>query len=183
MDPKDTKDTKKDKDAKETEDVKDTKKTYWYFAVIIIIALIIIIFVINSIKQNEISELQKQIDKLKSDNQDLGSQITGFSSKIDSLKSSNEKIKAGNVPFWSEDGKGMLMAVIPLNYYSARVFSENVVKESDAEATNLVFKSIAKNKTNWIASFVCGDAVDDSSCGGQVMIDEDKKSYSFSLNA
>ncbi len=190
MDTKEVKDPKEAKDLKEVKDSetkKDAKKGYWYYSVIVLVILIVLVavggyyFNLNNLKQNEISELQKQIGELTNNNKDLNLQITGFSSKVDSLKSFSEKIMQGNVPFWDENGEGIVVAMVPLNSYSARKLSEGIVLEDlgNASANNLVFKNITRNGKNWTSLFVCKDNLNDSSCGATVAIDEIKKSYSL----
>ncbi|VVB78424.1 Uncharacterised protein [uncultured archaeon] len=164
-----------------TEDKKETSKRgskiHLYYMAVMIIVLVAILIVVSVIKENEISGLKKQIDKLNEDNKNLDFKITGFSLKFDSFKNFSESVRDGNVPFWEENGEDMLIARVPLNPYSARKLAETVVSNY---SDNFIFKSIIKNGDKWEVLFVCKNSSDtNSSCSEQVVIDEGKKIYSL----
>lgn len=175
-------DSKEAKNSKEKKDIKDINKRVWYYIIIILIVIIIVIGYFYYVKQNEISGLQNQINQLENNNTDLNNQITGYSVRIDSLKSFSKSVKSGNVAFWEENGEDVISAQVPLNFYSARIFSENIVSKfiDDSGSNDYTFKNIKKNMSIWTANFVCRGAVNDSNCGAQVVIDEGQKSYSYS---
>lgn len=181
MDSKEAKESKGVKDTKETKTLKSSKKGIWYFIVIVI--LIIVILGLFVFYQTQTSGLQNQVNQLEKNNSDLNNQITGFSVKIDTLnklKNFSENVKSGQVPFWDENSNDIITGIVPLNFYSARVLSQNIIsKNSERFVNNFSFSKITQNKTIWTSNFVCS-GINDSSCGATVVINEGQRSYSVS---
>jgi hypothetical protein len=109
----------------------------------------------------------------------LNSQLTGFSIAIDSLKNFSQSAKIGSVPFWDQNSNDITLGNIPLNSYSAKILSQNIIfKNSENLVNNYTFKTVTKNKTIWTSNFICAD-INDSSCFATVVIDESSKSYNI----
>jgi len=154
------------------------KGSSWYYYVLVIIIVIVIAVIVVNLKQNEISGLQKQVNQLKDTNTNLNSRVSGFSILIDSLRNFSETSKGGNVPFWDQNSNDIVTGTVPLNFYGARVLSQNIIsKNSEKFTDNLSFNKVIQNKTIWTASFTCSN-VNDSSCGATVVIDEANRAYS-----
>jgi hypothetical protein len=168
-------------DDKEVSEVKEEKKGKsrggFYFLLVVVIVLIVIIVGYYFFNSSQTSGLQNQISQLKENNTNLNSQLTGFSIAIDSLKNFSQSAKSGSVPFWDQNSNDITFGIIPLNSYSAKILSQNIIlKNSQNLANNYTFKSVTKNKSIWTSNFMCAD-VNDSSCFATVVIDESSKSY------
>lgn len=179
MDSKEAKESKEAKDTKETKTGKSSGNGIW-FSIVIIIILIIVIVGLYVFYQNQNFLFQNKINGLEKNNSDLSNQVTGFSIKVDTLKNFSQNVKSGQVPFWQLNGEDVMVVQVPLNSYSARVFSQNIVAKYALD-NNYTFKKVTKNMSIWTANFICSNVVNDSSCGAQVLIDERAKTYSYSF--
>ncbi len=185
MDSKETKESKDLKEVRESKEIKEletgneNRRGLSYVVIILIIVGLILISVLV-FKQAQITKLSGQVVKLTEENKNLNSQVNESFSTADSLKNFYGNIKSGNVPFWGENNKGAVTAIIPLNFYTARKLSEKIILGLNDNAENLVFKDISRNQTIWTAVFSCKDDLNNSECGKQVIIDDGKKTYIIS---